>query len=368
MKLAWQEAKESYTLLFFADELEENMLKLSFTPEIIDQLHQERTQHPHARVRQRMETVYLKALGLSHQEVGRIVRISQTTVREYLRLYQTGGIEALKELNFNRPRSDLDEYQDQLRQEFEKKPPATLVEAAARIEALTDIHRSQPQVGEFLKKLGLKRRMVGQIPAKADPEAQKRFLETCLTPRLEEAKANKRHVFFLDAAHFVLQPFLGFLWCFVRLFIQAPTGRQRFNVLGALHATSLQLVTVTNCDYINSYSVTALLRQLATLFTDWPITLVLDNARYQRCRLVQSLAAELGIELLFLPPYSPNLNLIERLWKFVKKQCLYSKYYEKFAEFKQAIQSCLAEVPGKFREQLSSLLTLNFQTFENVSL
>jgi transposase len=161
---------------------------------------------------------------------------------------------------------------------------------------------------------------------------------------------------------------LGFLWCFVRLFIKAPAGRQRFNVLGALHATSLQLVTVTNCDYINSHSVVALLRQLATTFTDLPITLVLDNARYQRCRFVQPMSAELGIELLFLPPYSPNLNLIERLWKFVKKQCLYSQYYEKFADFKQAIQDCLAEVSGKFKEQLTSLLTLNFQTFENVSL
>ncbi|HUM67904.1 MAG TPA: IS630 family transposase [Chloroflexota bacterium] len=178
----------------------------------------------------------------------------------------------------------------------------------------------------------------------------------------------RRHLFFMDAAHFVLQPFLGFLWSFARLFIKAPAGRQRFNVLGALHTTSLQLVTVTNCDYINSQSVVALLRQLAALFTDLPITLVLDNARYQRCRFVQAVADELGIELLFLPSYSPNLNLIERLWKFVKKQCLYSQYYEKFADFKQAIEDCLAEVSGKFKEQLRSLLTLNFQTFENVSL
>lgn len=344
------------------------MFKLSFTPEIINQLHYERSHHPHPRVRQRMETVYLKALGLSHQDIGRIMRISQTTLREYLHLYQNGGIAALKELNFNQPKSDLDDHQDQLRQEFEKKPPASLLEAAARIEELTGLRRSQPQVSAFLARLGLKRRKVGQIPAKADPEKQQAFLEAELEPRLAEAQENKRHVFFIDAAHFVLQPFLGFLWSLVRLFIKAPSGRQRFNVLGALHATSLQLMTVTNCDYINSHSVVALLRQLAMTFTDLPITLVLDNARYQRCHFVQSMAAELGIELLFLPPYSPNLNLIERLWKFVKKQCLYSQYYEKFADFKQAIQDCLAEVSGKFKDQVTSLLTLNFQTFENVSL
>lgn len=84
--------------------------------------------------------------------------------------------------------------------------------------------------------------------------------------------------FFVDAAHFVMQPFLGFLWCFVRQFIQAPSGRKRFNVLGALHATSLQLVTVTNDTYINAYSVAKLLCKLAVDFRDLPITLVMDNA------------------------------------------------------------------------------------------
>jgi transposase len=226
------------------------------------------------------------------------------------------------------------------------------------------MRRSPTQVGEFLThKLGMKRLKVGQIPAKADPEEQKTFLENELQPRLAEARQGKRHVFFMDAAHFVLQPFLGFLWCFVRVFIQAPSGRQRFNVLGAVHAISLQVVTFTNETYINAESVAALLCQIATAFADLPITIVLDNARYQRCRFIVALAARLGIELLFLPPYSPNLNLIERLWKFVKKECLYSKYYEKFEPFKNAIIDCLAEADGKHKQKLSSLLTLNFQTF-----
>lgn len=344
------------------------MIKLKFTPEIIDQLHHERTRHAHPRVRQRMEAVYLKSLGLPHQEIGRIVRISQATLREYLQMYQQGGIAALKELNFHQPKSDLDDHQDTLRQEFDQRPPATIGEAVERIEKLTGLRRSPTQVTEFLKKLGLKRRQVGQIPAKADPKKQQEFLDEKLSPCLVEAQANKRHVFFIDAAHFVLQPFLGFLWSFVRRFIKAPAGRQRFNVLGALHATTRQLVTITNTGYVNAHTVAALLSELAASFADRPITLVLDNARYQHCRFIKGLAANLRIELLFLPAYSPNLNLIERLWKFVKKQCLYSKYYATFAEFKQAIEDCLAEVSGAFKEQLTSLLTLNFQTFENVSL
>jgi len=76
-------------------------------------------------------------------------------------------------------------------------------------------------------------------------------------------------------------------------------------------------------------------------------------------------AGQLGIELLFLPPSSPNLNLIERLWRFVRKECLYNTYYEHFDAFKQAITQCLAETTGRHQAALNHLLTLEFQTFES---
>jgi len=170
-------------------------------------------------------------------------------------------------------------------------------------------------------------------------------------------------VYFVDAAHFVLAPFLGMLWCFARLFIPAPAGRQRFNVLAALNAISHELVTVCNDSYINAQSVCELLRRLAALERDVPITLVLDNTRYQKCYLVQTLAETLQIELLYLPPYSPNLNLIERLWKFVKKKCLYSIYYANFNDFKSAICECLSQTQTTHKQELITLLTLRFQTF-----
>ena len=161
----------------------------------------------------------------------------------------------------------------------------------------------------------------------------------------------------------VLGAYLGWLWCFARVVVRAPSGRQRFNVLGALNAITHQLVTVTNESYINATSVCTLLEQIAQLGLQTPITVVMDNARYQRCRLVLAKAADLRIEVLFLPTYSPNLNLIERLWKFVRKECLYAKYYENFELFKHAIQNCLSETTGLHKPALSSLLTLEFQTF-----
>lgn len=171
-------------------------------------------------------------------------------------------------------------------------------------------------------------------------------------------------MFFVDAAHFVLSPFLGYLWSFTRLFLKTPSGRQRFNVLGALNAITHELITITNEAYINSQSVCDLLLKITILKLNMPITIVLDNARYQRCALVKQLAVQLNIELLFLPAYSPNLNLIERLWKFVKKQCLYSKYYSEFSSFKSAINNCLGETHSTYKQELDSLLTLNFQTFK----
>jgi len=134
--------------------------------------------------------------------------------------------------------------------------------------------------------------------------------------------------------------------------------------LGAINAVSKEITLVTNTTYITSLQVCEMLVKIALKRTaEVPITIVLDNARYQRCKVVTEKAAELGIELLFLPPYSPNLNLIERLWKFVKKQVLYSKYYEKFEDFKAAITKCLEQSETKHKEAIDSLLKLNFQTF-----
>jgi transposase len=119
---------------------------------------------------------------------------------------------------------------------------------------------------------------------------------------------------------------LCYLWCFVRFFLRTPAGRQRYNVLGALDYVSKRLTTVVNTTYINAKTVSELLQTLAEQHSDTPITLVMDNARYQRTALVQEKAKTLGIELLFLPSYSPNLNLIERVWKFVKSECLGGKH------------------------------------------
>src|SRR5215510_1845808 len=171
----------------------------------------------------------------------------------------------------------------------------------------------------------------------------------------------------MDAAHFVFAPFVGIVWCFERLFVKAPAGRQRVNVLAALNAITHEIFTVQNLTYITAETVCELLSLLPGTSPGMSITVVLDNARYQRCALVQRVAAQLNIELLYLPTYSPNLNLIERFWKFVKKQCLYSKYYPDSASFQQAILTCIQEASTTHQAALKELLTLRFQTFQKVA-
>ena len=337
------------------------MINIDFTEEETKTLDYERYHHPHPRVQRRMEALWLKSQNMSHKQICRITGISPNTLTGYLRKYQEHGIEGLKEVNFYQPQGELRRYTTTIETYFREHPPASVKEAMAKIEELTGIKRSENRVRAFLKSIGMAPRKVGMIPAKADTEEQERFITEELEPRLEEAKSGKRVVFFVDAAHFVLAPFLGILWSFKRLFIKAPSGRKRFNVLGALNAVTHELITVTNDTYINAQSFCDLLWCISRLDIKVPITLVLDNARYQKCKLVWELAKSLDIELLYIPPYSPNLNLIERLWKFVKKQCLYSKYYSEFKHFKNAIINCLKQTDTTYKEELDSLLHYGFR-------
>src|SRR5205823_9012473 len=137
--------------------------------------------------------------------------------------------------------------------------------------------------------------------------------------------------------------------------VKAPSGRQRLHVLAALHATTKEILTVQNLTDVTAETVCELLRLLAGTHPALPITIVLDNARYQKCALVQELARSLGIELLYLPSYSPNLNLIERVWRFVKKQCLRAAYHPTYEAFTTAIDQCLAELDTTHKADRDSL-------------
>ena len=342
------------------------MLRVPILPEDLATIQRDRYYHPQPHIMMRMHTLALHHGGLSAEQIAPLLDRDPRTIRTCLKTYRDGGLSAVYEYNKYKHECELDAFSELIESDFEKHPPQSINEASDRIEKLTGIKRSPTQISAFLKKKGFKCLKTGSIPSKADPVAQKEFLENTIEPIIAEAQAGECDLYFVDAAHFVLGAFLGYLWSKFRVFIRTPSGRQRYNILAAYNAITGTMATVTNTTYINSASVLELLSKLRQLHPGRPIKVILDNASYQKNYLVRWHAAILDIELVFLPSYSPNLNLIERYWKFVKKKCLYNRFHGNFESFCAAIDDCLKNGNEKYADELKTLMTLNFQSFENV--
>ena len=183
---------------------------------------------------------------------------------------------------------------------------------------------------------------------------------------MEKAKSGDIALLFLDASHFVMGcDFLGHIYGKTRRLVRTFSGRQRYNVLGALDYISKKVHTVTNDTYITATEVCTMLRQVASEYKDRPVHLILDNARYQKCASVQELAGKLGIALEYIPPYSPNLNLIERIWKFVKGE-LRSKYYGDFESFRGKIDSTINSISGSNKPKIDKLIGKGDQLYQDL--
>ncbi len=333
----------------------------------------ERYHHPDPRVQRKMTVLWLKHQGLPHDDIARLAGVSRRSVQRYLAEFLQGGLPRIRQANWVSPTSALDQHRRSLEEHFRQHPPHSVKHARQVIFQQTGVHRGLTQVRRFLHRLGLSTRKVAAVPVppKSTPQEhsrqQRRFLADELEPLLAEARAGRREVYFVDGVHFLHATVLGWVWCWVRWCVRAAAGRKRYNVLGAVHAVSHRLIRVANHTYLNAASVCDLLRLVAQAHVGRSLTLVLDNARYQKCALVKDLAGSLGIHLLYLPSYSPNLNLIERVWKFVKKQCLASVHYGTYEAFTGAIDNCLAGLATTYERDMKSLLTHKFQTFDSVS-
>ena len=181
---------------------------------------------------------------------------------------------------------------------------------------------------------------------------------------MKKAKEGKAALLFMDAAHFVMGcDFLGYIYCKTRRFIRTWCGRKRYNVLGALDFVTKKVLTVSNDSYITASQVCDMLRLIAREYAGQTVHLVLDNAKYQKCRSVWTLAAQLNIHLEYIPPYSPNLNLIERFWKFVKGE-LRSKYYDVFSLFCRKIDSVIQNDMPTHKAKMNALIGEKVQLFD----
>ncbi len=334
--------------------------------EELAKLNYERYHYPCPIIQKRLHAVYIKASTLlSNKKISIIVGGHCNSVGQWITIYKENGFDELCKITCHSNQSLLEKESVSIKELFAKQPPRSIDEARLKIKELTGIERSNTRITAFMKRHQFRFLKTGHIPAKVNNTAQKNWVNETLKPVVEAAHNQQVHLLFMDAAHFILQPFLCCLWCIKRVFIKASPGRNRINVLGAVNAITKEITTLTNTAYIDANIIVAFLKQLKEKYPDKPIAIVLDNARYQHCFFVTTWAKSLGIHLLFLPPYSPNLNIIERLWKFTKKEILNARYYDSPTLFHQTINSFFQNINGNHLPEMQKLLTLNFQFFDN---
>ena len=314
----------------------------------------------------RIVSMLLIAIEVPNARITELTGLCDKSVRTLRKNLRKGEIESQFVVGGGGRPPVLKEIEETLIKEIERNEYHSAQEIADMIEEEHGLKVSLGTVRNLLKKNGIKRLKCGSLPSKADVVEQREFYEGTLKPLMERAKRNEIVLSFVDAAHFVMGcDFLGYIYGKTRRFVKTASGRKRYNVLGALNFVTKKMTTVVNDTYITSTEICLLLIELASEYAGKTIHLVLDNARYQKCALVQDTAHRLGIVLVYVPPYSPNLNLIERLWKFTKAK-LRTKYYHDFDGFKQKINSILCNTDKEFLQDMSALISDKVQLFDDI--
>jgi len=323
------------------------------------ELHLERN----ARYSDRIKCILQLDSGKSAESIAEYLFLSRNSVANYLKRYQECGIDELVSDDYQGSECRLSETQRQeLALHLEENLYQTVAAIRDHIQGTYKIKYSLSGLRHLLARLGFVYKKPKAVPGKADKKAQLKFLRL-IEEKLAENPENSA-VYYADGTHPQHNTHCSYGWIKKGQHKEVKTnsGRQRVNINGVINAHNPTDVVIEEGASINAQSTIALLKKLERNNpTLEHIFVVADNARYYRNRLVKEFLATSKIKILFLPPYSPNLNLIERLWRFLKKVVLYNQYYEKFRDFRMAILNFFKNIK-QHKAQLNSLMTLKFHT------
>lgn len=308
----------------------------------------------------RVKAVIALSKGWSAATIADILLFDEKTSRNYFNRYQHGGLAALLEDNYAGAEPKLTEQQMKTLEMYLDDhilPDAKAV--IAYIEKQYKVRYSLSGVTDLLHRLGFSYKKPTHVPGKQDPAQQQAFLDEY--EQLKAAKGKNDPIYFADATHPQHNsiPTYGWIKTGKEKELKANCGRQRLNINGAINIETLE-PTTGFYDTINADATLDLCLKIQAKHPDANVIyMIVDNARYYHSRVLQEALEGTKIKLIFLPPYSPNLNLIERYWKFFKKKVLNNQYYETFAEFKRACESFFRKRKA-YLPELKTLLTENF--------
>jgi len=308
----------------------------------------------------RVKAVIALSKGWSSAQVAEILLFDEKTSRHYFERYQQGGLQALLDDHYSGAEPKLDVHQmSELEGYLEEHILPDAKSVIAHIDKQYGVHYSVSGVTDLLHRLGFSYKKPTHVPGKQNPVRQQAFIEEYEQIKMD--KGENDPMYFADATHPQHNsiPSYGWIKKGQEKELKANCGRQRLNINGAINIETLE-PTTGFYDTINTDSTIDLFSKIEAKHPNAKtIYIIVDNARYYRSHLLKEYTEGTKIKLIFLPPYSPNLNLIERYWKFFKKKVLNNRYYETFGEFKQACQSFFRK-KKKYLPELQSLLTENF--------
>lgn len=313
----------------------------------------------------RYQCILLKGQGLTHTSIAQVLCVHINTVSEWLQVYQEADIAGLDQWdNHGDPGSLSTEQLAHLTTQVTEQQPSRAEDVQTYIRDHFTTQYSVRGVQALLHRLKFSFRKLKLIPGKADAQRQREFVMWYEKLRCELGPTDV--VFFIDGVHPLHNALAGYAWLpkGTIVYLRSNTGRKRVNILGALNPITLEYVDIQTQDSITATTVVDLLTQLQQQHPEAQrIVVILDNARYNYAKVVRTTFADTPVELVYLPPYSPNLNLIERLWRFFCGKVLRNHYYEQFDQFKEAIRDFFAQL-ADYHTELRALITENFTILE----
>jgi transposase len=334
---------------------------ISLSPKQRQTLREQHRQTKNRTHADRIKTILLLDEGWSYEEVARILLLDDSTVRSYQKQYDQNGLDALLTDHFSGGQKHLSPMQiEHLKTELRSTIYVTAADICHYVDKTFGVSYTPEGMVKLLHAIGFSYKKTKRIPGKADAKQQEAFLKDVYEATKTKMQPDDQ-LYFADGAHPQHNVVTSYGWIEkgTEKEVRSNTGRKRLNINGAINLN--HEVVMRTDDSINADSTVALYKQLEAKHPIGTIYVVEDNARYYRAKLVQDYLATSRVVPLFLPPYSPNLNLIERLWKFMHKEVLHNQYYDTYDKFKAAVHQFFDRInAGGYAAQLDSLLTENF--------